>query len=139
MAVAIGKLRDEEIVTDEQRLLHRAGRDVEGLKQKGADDQRDNERMEDHAHGFAHAPFLPLCAGRHTHVPLIHRIDPRAVLAAAAAGRNESRRDSHARPAMMFAMEYQRINDGVSDPRKSDEDYRQGAAWIAADVRVTSG
>ena len=72
VAVAVGVLRDEQIVADQQRLLHRARRNVEGLEQKGADDERDDQRMEDDAHGLANAALFALRAGRHTHLPLVH-------------------------------------------------------------------
>ena len=46
-AVAVGKLRDEQIVADQQRRLHRARGDVEGLEEEGAHDQRDQQRLDD--------------------------------------------------------------------------------------------
>ena len=58
MAVAIGIFRDEKIIADQQRRFHRAGRDIEGLEQEGADDERDDKRVKDHAPGFGDTAFL---------------------------------------------------------------------------------
>src|SRR4029453_13992322 len=60
VAVAVRVFRDEQIVADEQRLLHRAGWNVERLEQKGADDEGDDQRMNDHADGLADAAFFAL-------------------------------------------------------------------------------
>jgi hypothetical protein len=46
-AVAVGDLRDEEIVADEQGRLHRARWDVEGLKEEDADNRRQDQRLGD--------------------------------------------------------------------------------------------
>jgi hypothetical protein len=40
-AVAVGELRDEQVVADQQRRLHRARGYVERLEREGAHDQRD--------------------------------------------------------------------------------------------------
>ena len=60
MAVAVGVFGYEEIVADQERRLHRAGRDIEGLKQEGADHKRDDQRVKDHASGLGNAAFFPL-------------------------------------------------------------------------------
>jgi hypothetical protein len=52
MAVAVGIFRDEQIVADQQRRLHRPGGDVERLEQEGADHQGDQQGMDDDADGF---------------------------------------------------------------------------------------
>ena len=36
-AVAVGEFLDEQIIADQQRAFHRAGGNVEGLEQEGAD------------------------------------------------------------------------------------------------------
>jgi hypothetical protein len=46
-AEAVAEFRDEQIVPDQQRRLHRAGGDIERLNQEAADDERDEERLED--------------------------------------------------------------------------------------------
>src|ERR1700733_3194867 len=51
-AVAISELLDEQIVADEQRRLHRAGRNVERLEKEGADHERNKERVDDRLDGF---------------------------------------------------------------------------------------
>ena len=67
MAVAVRIFRDEQIVADEQRRLHGARRNIERLKQERPDDERNDQRMDDHADGFANAAFFALRAGRYTH------------------------------------------------------------------------
>ena len=57
MAIAVGIFRDEQIVADQQRRLHRAGRDVERLEQERADHERDQESMDHDADSFADAAF----------------------------------------------------------------------------------
>jgi hypothetical protein len=49
MAVAVGILRHEQVVADEQRLLHRAGRNIERLEQERADDEGNDEGVKDYA------------------------------------------------------------------------------------------
>ena len=71
MGVAVGIFRDEQIIADEQRRNHRAGRDIERLKQEGADDERDNQRMDDHAYGLGESTLLPLGPGLHAHRPMV--------------------------------------------------------------------
>src|SRR5262245_34015707 len=51
VAVAVGVFRHEKVVADEQRRLHRARWNIEGLEQEGANDERDNEGVKDHAPG----------------------------------------------------------------------------------------
>src|ERR1700680_4662615 len=66
MAVAIGIFRYEKIVADQKRRLHGSRGDVEGLEEKGADHQSDQESMDDDADGFTQAAF-GFCAGCHAH------------------------------------------------------------------------
>src|ERR1700730_19414096 len=66
MAVAVGIFRDEQIVANQKRRLHRSRGDVEGLKQESADHQRDQESVEDDAEGFAQTAFS-FCSGCHAH------------------------------------------------------------------------
>ena len=54
-AVAVGELRDEQVVADQQGRHHRAGRNVEGLEQEGADDERDEQRIDDRLDRLASA------------------------------------------------------------------------------------
>src|SRR6516162_3304788 len=70
MAVAIAVFGDEQIVPDQQRIHHRSRRDVEGLEQEGADDQRDDEGMNDDPDGLADAALLALFFTGHAHWPL---------------------------------------------------------------------
>ena len=72
MAVTVRVFRHEQVVAHQQRRLHRAGGDIEGLKQEGANDERNEERVKDHASGLGNAAFFSFCAGGHTHLPLIH-------------------------------------------------------------------
>ena len=71
MGIAVRELGHEQIIPDQQRVLHRAGRDIEGLEQQRANDKRDDERMHDHPCGFCDAAFLPLYSRSHAHLPLI--------------------------------------------------------------------
>src|SRR5256885_15529634 len=73
MAVSVRIFRDEQIVADEQCRLHRSRRDVEWLEQEGADDERDDQRVEDHAYRFGNAAFLPLLVRRYAHLPFVPR------------------------------------------------------------------
>src|SRR5882724_1778266 len=66
MAVAVGIFRYEKIVADQERRLHRSRRDVEGLEQKGADYQRDQESVDDDTDGFTQTAF-GFRAGCHAH------------------------------------------------------------------------
>src|SRR5277367_3453089 len=66
MAVAVRVFRDEEIVADQKRRLHRSRGNVEWLKQEGANDEGNQERMNDDADGFAQAAF-GFGAGCHAH------------------------------------------------------------------------
>ena len=71
MGVAVGIFGDEQIIADQQRRDHRPGRDIEGLKQKGADDKRDDQGVEDHAHGLGKSALFPLGPGLHAHRPIV--------------------------------------------------------------------
>ena len=92
-AVAVGIFRDEQVVADQQRLLHRPGRNVERLEQEGADHQRDDERVEDHAHRLGDAAFFSLRARRHAHLfPVLSLARPRSRSSRWASGAQSSRR-----------------------------------------------
>src|SRR5262249_57284356 len=80
MRVAVGELGHEEVITDQKGGNHRTGRDVERLKQEGADDQRDDQSMKDHAYCFGKATFFPLGSGLHTHQLSSRMEAPAAVL-----------------------------------------------------------
>jgi hypothetical protein len=71
-AVAIGKFGDEQIVADQQRVFHRAGRDVERLEEKCPHHERKHDRFRDddeRTPGFAE-PGLRFVAGHaHLRVP----------------------------------------------------------------------
>ena len=45
IAVSVGKLFDEQVIADQQRVFHRAGRNVVGLEEEGAQDQGDDQRV----------------------------------------------------------------------------------------------
>jgi hypothetical protein len=64
---------NEQIVADQQRRDHRTGWDVEGLKQKGADDQRDDEGMKHHAHRLGEATLFLFGSSLHAHRPIVLR------------------------------------------------------------------
>src|SRR5262245_22449480 len=69
-AIAVGPLLDEQIVPYQQRRLHRARRDAEGLESEGSGDQSDEDRVDDGTHEFhraAGAVFRhdPLGSGGH--------------------------------------------------------------------------
>ena len=66
MRVAVGIFRNEQVVADQQRRLHRSRGNIEGLKQEGADHQRDQKGMDDDADGFTQAA-LSFCPGCHAH------------------------------------------------------------------------
>src|ERR1700692_4826657 len=66
MAVTVGIFRDEQIVADQQRRLHRSRGDVEGLEQEGADHEGNQQSMNDDADGFTQAA-LSFCPGCHAH------------------------------------------------------------------------
>ena len=52
-AIAIGEFLDEQIIADQQRVLHRARRDVERLEQEGADHHGDQAGIDDRLGQFA--------------------------------------------------------------------------------------
>src|SRR6202171_6737719 len=66
MAVTVGKFRDEQIVADQKRRLHRTRGDVEGLEQEGADHERAHKCVDDDTNGLAQAAFS-FCPGCHAH------------------------------------------------------------------------
>src|SRR6266478_9857602 len=66
MAVAVGIFRDEQIVADQKRCLHRSRGDVEGLEQEGTDHQRNQQSVNDDADGFTKAAFR-FCPGCNAH------------------------------------------------------------------------
>jgi hypothetical protein len=61
--IAVGHLVDEEEVADQQRVLHRSRRDPERLKEQGAEDPRDQQRVDHGLHRFPYAVLL----GRRCH------------------------------------------------------------------------
>ena len=63
-AVAVGQLGDEQVVADQQRLLHRARGDVERLIEEDADDHRQDQGLDDDLDRFA--PTAVLRASRHS-------------------------------------------------------------------------
>ena len=80
MAVAVGVFRDEQVVADQKRRLHRTRRDVEGLEQEGADHERYQESVDDDTDGFTQAAFS-FCPGCHAHRFPNSRLAPLARLA----------------------------------------------------------
>ena len=91
VAVAVGELVDEQVVADEQRVLHRARRDVEGLEDQRADDDRDEQSLEADLDDLAEAAlsdasFLSVV----TLMPVLSMMSaagsPRRVIALARAG-----------------------------------------------------
>src|SRR5262249_33616756 len=64
---AVAVFGDEEIIPDQQRIAHRPGRNVERLKQKRADHEGDQQRMDHHAHGFGKPALFTLLFGRYAH------------------------------------------------------------------------
>ena len=68
MAEAVGKLRDEQIVTDQQGPFHRARGDIERLEKEGADDKSNDKRVDDDADRFADPAFLVLAADCYGHL-----------------------------------------------------------------------
>ena len=79
MAVAVGVFRHEQVVADQQRRLHRAGRNVERLEQEGADDERDDAGVDQQPDEFADAAFFALCSAGHAHRPLVPGRRPAAL------------------------------------------------------------
>jgi hypothetical protein len=55
---AVGHLAHVEVVADQQRRDQRARGDVEGLEQQGADDERDEKRLDDHLDRLEDAAFF---------------------------------------------------------------------------------
>jgi hypothetical protein len=70
VAVAIGIFRHKKIIADQQRRLHRPGRNIEGLEEEGADNERNDQGVKDHASGFGNTAFFSLCSCCHAHLPL---------------------------------------------------------------------
>ena len=54
-AVAVGVFRDEQIITDQQGRDHRPGRNIERFERDGADDERDQHRINDGLDGLERA------------------------------------------------------------------------------------
>ena len=71
LAPATGRAEDElvhqRVIGDQQVLLHRAGRDFEGLNDEGTDEQRQNDRDDDGFEVFARDDFLILISHGHPH------------------------------------------------------------------------
>src|SRR5271169_21382 len=69
MAVAVAVFGDEQIVPDQQRIHHRSRRDVEGLEQEGADDERNDEGMDDDPDGLDDTTLFAFLFTGHAHRP----------------------------------------------------------------------
>ena len=65
--VAVGEFVDEQEVADEQGVLHRAGRDPEGLEEEGAEharnEQRPEQRLDDFPNFVRHFGVRAVAAG----------------------------------------------------------------------------
>src|ERR1700737_4260984 len=94
MAVAVGIFRHEQIVADQQRRLHRAGGNVEGLEQEGTDDQRDLEGVDDDADGLATISFRFWSRSHAHHFPIL----PKARLPQAATYLSREQHDASRPP-----------------------------------------
>src|SRR5262249_23223600 len=77
VAVAVRVFRHEQIIADQQRRLHGTRGNIERLEQEGADDERDDERVENQAPRVGNSALLFLCQRGAAHWPLIHLL-PRA-------------------------------------------------------------
>ena len=73
VGIAVGIFGDEQIIADQQGRNHRAGRNIEGLKQKGADDERDDQGMEHHAYCLGESALFPFGSCLHAHRPVVSR------------------------------------------------------------------
>jgi hypothetical protein len=71
VGVAVRVFRDEQVIADQEGRNHRAGRDVERLKQERADDQCDDQGVNNHPHGLGESAFFPFCPGLHAHRPMV--------------------------------------------------------------------
>src|SRR5579872_568260 len=71
MGVTVRIFRHEQIIADQERRDHRAGGNVEGLKQEGADDERNDQRMDNDAHRLGKASLLSFGSSLHAHSPII--------------------------------------------------------------------
>ena len=58
IGIAVGIFGHKKIITDQQGRDHRAGWNIEWLKQKGAHDQGDQQRLEDNLQGIALAALF---------------------------------------------------------------------------------
>jgi hypothetical protein len=91
MRVTVGKFGDEQIIPDQKRGNHRTGRDVERLKEEGADHKRNDQSMKNNAHCLGKATFFPFGSGLHTHQLSSRQEAPaarRGLVASGAATRN---------------------------------------------------
>src|SRR6516162_1783375 len=71
MCVAVGEFGHEQIIAHQESRNHRTGGNIERLKQKRADDQRDDQSVKHHAYRLGKATFFPLGSGLHAHWPII--------------------------------------------------------------------
>ena len=55
LRIAVSVLGDEQVVADQQRRLHRPGRDPERLEQQRAEHHRDEDRVDDRFDRFCEA------------------------------------------------------------------------------------
>src|SRR5215472_11651090 len=71
MRVAVGEFRHEQVVADQERGNHRTGRNIERLKQEGADDHRYDQSVKHHPYCLSKATLFPFGSGLHAHWPVI--------------------------------------------------------------------
>src|SRR5262249_28067250 len=71
MCVTVGEFGNEQIIAHQERRNHRTGRNVERLKQKRADHQRDDQSMKYHAYCLGESAFFSFGSGLHAHRPII--------------------------------------------------------------------
>src|SRR6266545_3006134 len=58
--VAVAELRNKQIISDQQRGLHRSGWNIERLEQERADHERDKEGLNNHAACFGQLALFAL-------------------------------------------------------------------------------
>src|SRR5262249_1195919 len=95
-------------IADQQRRLHGARRNIERLKQEGADDEGDDQGVKDHPQRLGKAAFLALLLSGHAHRPLVGRKMPRDLVAAGRTRRNQGWRctETMSRVGILPAAEY---------------------------------
>src|SRR5262245_51497124 len=70
-AVAIAELRNKQIISDQQRALHRTRWNIERLEQERPDHERDQESLNDHAACFSQVALFALFLSIDMHWALI--------------------------------------------------------------------